>query len=282
MLVKATLEDIKKLQERIYKITLNPEKSSYPTYADGIKTKADFFKSAKEAVIQENNELYLFVENGNVEGWLSYFWIEEDNYLQLTSCNINRFYRKALDELLIHLEEHFKGYTLYFGFSSENNEAIQFLEESGFNCIEKSCNHSFFFDDDCIAEVDKNVERITRENFEYFKKIYHPEETVYWNTDRIYNTIDNWLIFVYRQNENVQGTVFLRGEQHYFEIYDMEFADDIAKENSYYPLMSAVLNVCKDKEVEFLTYFSSEEEKEKLCKLGFQYIGQYLLYIKAI
>ena len=83
MLIKATPEDIKKYGEFAYSVALNPKKSCYPTYADGIKTKTDFFKAAERAIAKETYELLLFGIDGKVEGWISYYWIPEDRYLQL-------------------------------------------------------------------------------------------------------------------------------------------------------------------------------------------------------
>ncbi|MFQ9394043.1 MAG: hypothetical protein ACLR2E_07990 [Lachnospiraceae bacterium] len=60
MLIKATLEDIKKYGEFAYSLALNPAKSCYPTYADGIKTKTDFFKAAEGAIAKKHmNYCYL-------------------------------------------------------------------------------------------------------------------------------------------------------------------------------------------------------------------------------
>ena len=56
MLIKATPEDIKKYGEFAYSVALNPKKSCYPTYADGIKTKTDFFKAAERAIAKETYE----------------------------------------------------------------------------------------------------------------------------------------------------------------------------------------------------------------------------------
>ncbi len=42
MLMKATVEDIKKYGGLAYSLALNPAKSCYPTYGDDIKTKKDF------------------------------------------------------------------------------------------------------------------------------------------------------------------------------------------------------------------------------------------------
>ena len=60
MLIKAMAEDIKEYGEFAYGLALNPTKSCYPTYADGIKTKSDFFDVAERAVKKEASELLLF------------------------------------------------------------------------------------------------------------------------------------------------------------------------------------------------------------------------------
>ena len=124
-LIKATPEDIKKYGEFAYSVALNPKKSCYPTYADGIKTKTDFFKAAERAIAKETYELLLFGIDGKVEGWISYYWIPEDRYLQLYEFNINRGTKQALAELLKTIETKFAGYTAYFGFPGDNQEAIQ-------------------------------------------------------------------------------------------------------------------------------------------------------------
>lgn len=146
MLIKATVEDIKKYGEFVYSLALNPAKSRYPTYADGIKNKDDFFRAAEQAVAQETCELLLFRVDGNVEGWISYYWIPDDKYLQLTGFNINRGTQQALAELIEIIGARFTGYSAYFGFPGDNTEANNFLAKRGFRCIEQDWNHTFFFD----------------------------------------------------------------------------------------------------------------------------------------
>ena len=162
MLIKATPEDIKKYGEFAYSVALNPKKSCYPTYADGIKTKTDFFKAAERAIAKETYELLLFGIDGKVEGWISYYWIPEDRYLQLYEFNINRGTKQVLAELLKTIETKFAGYTAYFGFPGDNQEAIHFLSEHGFQCIEQDWNHSFFFDGYTAKEHDDCIEKIFR------------------------------------------------------------------------------------------------------------------------
>ena len=78
MLIKATVEDIQKYGEFAYSIALNPKKSCYPTYADGIKTKADFFNAAERAIAKETYERLLFSMGENVEGFLQFEKILEN------------------------------------------------------------------------------------------------------------------------------------------------------------------------------------------------------------
>lgn len=282
MLVKATLQDIEKYGNMVYELALNPAKSGYPTYADGIKTKEDFLERAAKAAAEEDSELLLFALDGNIEGWITYFWIPGDEYLQLTGCNINLGLEQALGELLALLESRFKGYTLYFGFPFENQDAVRFLQSHGFQCIEKEWNHSFFFDSYHPMKQVQNIEKISDNNFHKFRAVYHTSPETYWNCDRILETLDNWTIFVYNEGETPAATVFLQGIQGHYEIFGMNFADGEFHENIFRELMVASLNECKRVNAKFMTYFCQDKEKHILSTLGFRCVGQYVLYIKTL
>ena len=131
MLIQATREDIRRYADAAYTLALKPESSCYPTYCDGIKTKADFLRAAEAAQASGTSELLLFQQQDRFKGWLSYDWIPEDAYLQLTGCSVAHGVNEALSELLDRLEAQFAGYTAYFGFPGENREALHFLSSRG-------------------------------------------------------------------------------------------------------------------------------------------------------
>lgn len=282
MLHKATIEDIKKYGEWAYSLALNPAKSCYPTYGDGIKTKEDFLQAAERAISEEASELLLFSLDGNVEGWISYYWIPEDKYLQLNGFNINRSIEQALTEFVDVIETRFPGYTAYFGYPSDNSEAIIFLEEHGFNCIEQDWNHSFFFAEYAPEEYSLCVEKISRQNFDKFRKIYHADSETYWNAERIFETIDNWTIFVFNQADTPVASIFLSGDNGYFEIFGVEFADEVFQENVFRELLIASLNECKHLGAKYMTYFCRDNEKHILKGLDFKCVGEYVLYVKDL
>lgn len=280
MLIKATDEDIKKYGDFVYQLALNPAKSCYPTYADGIKTREDFFHATERAMARETYELLLFHIGENVEGWISYYWIPDDKYFQLTAFNINNGAEQALAELIEIIETKFIGYTAYFGFPGDNLDAIKFLVEHGFRCIEQDWNHSFFFDGYTANEYSPCVEKVTRHNFDKFRMVYHADPETYWNADRIFEMIDDWTIFVYNQGDSPMAAVFLHGDDNYYEIVGLEFVDGVFDEDMFRELLKASLGACKRLGAKYMTFFCGEDEKSVLNELGFQCVGQYVLYIK--
>lgn len=220
--------------------------------------------------------------NGTVEGWLAYDWIPMDKYLQLCACNINHGMEQALTELLERLEKRFPGYTMYFGFPEENLDAAGFLQAKGFRRIEDDWNYSFFFEGYKLLPENQNIERITRDNFDAFRAVYHADPETYWNCDRILGAIDDWIIFVYYDNGRPAATVFLQGNHGYYEIYGMEFAGGVWKEDIFRGLLTAALNACKGLGAKYMTYFCGERETRILPEFGFQCIGRYSLYCKTL
>lgn len=281
MLTKATMEDVANYCDFAYRLALNPAKSCYPTYADGIKTKEEFVENSKKGVTEEEWELLLFSREGIVEGWIQYFWIPEEQYLQLYSCNINRGTEQALAELLALLRERFDGYTLYFGFPGDNTDAVGFLRVNGFECVEEAWNNSFFFERYVLRPEEESVVRISRENYGDFRVIHEQaEEDIYWNCDRILEQFDRWTIFVYYREGRPVGTVFLWNES--FEIFGLEFTDDGYRAEACRALLVAALNHCKRRGAKYMTFFCEDRNQKTVSDLGFQCVGKYVCYIKRI
>ena len=231
----------------------------------------------------QTEELLLFSENGRVLGWLSYEWIAQDKYLALQSCNLCGNTAQALAELSERLQKRFPGYAAYFGFPEENREAVSFLMENGFALIERSQNHSFFFQKHPPAPFsDPAVVRITRDNFHMLRAVYHPDAKTYWNCERLYKALDDWHIFVYREGETPLATVFFSGRNGWFEIFGLEFSDGVFRPSVCRCLLSSALSACRELGADYMTYFCTEAETEILRRLGFVRIGTYLLYEKTL
>lgn len=266
MLARATMQDIRDYGDWAYSLALDPTRSGYPTYCDGIKTKAEFLTAAKQALMRETEELLLFRMDGAVEGWISLTWIPEDGYLQVDSFNIRRGTRRALEELLTLLERHYSGYTAHFGFPGENRDAICYLRSQGFRCIEHAWNHTFVFQNYRATADAEGIERITRQSFDRFCAVYRPDPDTYWDCSRIFETLEDWTILVKDQNGAPDSAIFLRGGgARCCEVYGAAFADGEFHERSFCELLSAALNACKRMGARYMTYLCGGEER-KPCK----------------
>lgn len=282
MLVKAELHHINEYADIVYPLALDQTRSSYHTFADGIKTRDDFIKASERAVLSENYELLLRFSGDEFMGWISYFTIPEDNYLQLTAFNMVSDTEKALDEFIAYLQPIYPGYTLYFGFPGVNTRALDHLEESGFECIERDWNNVFIFPGEKYIPGGDTV-RITKENYDLFRSVHsQADEDTYWNCDRIFEKLSDWVIFVRLEDGVPAAAVFFSGREGAYEIFGLEFKDKEYDEESCEILLSAVLAHLSDVNAKNLTFFCEQEMLPAVKKLGFRTVGEYVLYIKKI
>lgn len=283
MLTRAKLEDVKTYGDFAYELAMDKTRSCYPAYYDGIKTRDDFLASAIEAVNDEHSELLLlFSMDGKVEGWIQYYWLEEDRYLQLTGYNIVRETECALKELLGYLEERFSGYSMYFGFPAENIPAQKFLAEHGFTCLERVWNNTLLFQSYATLPECGNVKLIDRDCFADFRSIHQNfEADIYWTCDRIYEALDRWSIFVYYQAKKPKAAIFTWTDGKSCEIFGLETLGDHYEKASR-ALITAALNHCNSMKAENMTFLCDDDVLPAVQKLGFDTIGQYTCWMKKL
>lgn len=282
MLVKATTEDIGKYGDFAYELALDQTCFCYPAYADGIRIRANFDAEAYSCVTREDRELLLFLADGQVEGWIGYFWIPQERYLQLQFCNIRTGTERALSELLRLLRERFRGYTLYFGFPGDNTVALDFLAGNRFECIEDDWNYSFVFDSYHEQPEAQSVVRIGRENFDDFRAVYRTDPETYWNCDRILEHLDEWLVFVAYEEHRPVGAVCLTGADGYYEIYGLELSGGVDREETGISLLVSAQNQCERMGVRYMIFLCTEDIRSVVERLGFQKVGRYVLSVKLI
>ncbi len=281
MLREATIQDINEYSDMLWEMAQKPECCCYPIYYDGIKTKADLLASLKGNIENRNKTLFIYEENGIFQGMIGYFEINEDKYIQLNFCIMQQGIRNAMQALMHHLNEKVKGETIYFGFPEENKEALEFMEDNSFDKIEESWNHSFFFSEYRERKTGKMVRKLTRETYDEFLRIYKTDEYTYWNADRIYSTFDEWKIYIAYEGEQPVSAVILQKGTKQEEIFGVSITESMTEEH-YEAMMNTALRESKERGVKHLTYFSQEQEKDCLQRLGFHCIGKYVLYIKKM
>ncbi len=284
MLSRCTEQEYRKYADFVYGLALVPSKSGYPTYSDGIKTKAMFFERAEKAFSRETEDILLFEYEGAVEGWIHYYYLPGNNYLSTVSFNINSHTEIALQEFLEFAQEQFKGYELVLGYSKDNKKAVSFLSNNGFECIEKNYNNTAFLNhyepiigNDCVV-------RVTKDNYEHFCTLHRKVEgDMYWNSERIYADIDNWIILAKIHNGEAVGSVYYMAvDNGWFEIFGIDMKDDIFDSELFGELLGKALNTAKELGGKFMTFFCDKQEQEIVSKFGFECVGEYVCYEKYL
>lgn len=263
-----------------YELAMSLEKSAYPTYCDGIKTKEMFVERLQKVFERENEEILLFEYEGKVEGLIHYYWIPEDNYIATSGFNINKATEQAMSEFLAFVDEQFKGYDLFLGFPAENKSATLYLAGQGFECIENDYNNTAFMEKIKDLPKGNSVIRIEKENYECFKMLHEQiEGDMYWNSERIFEDLDRWSIFVVEKEGSSQGAIYYTDvSDDWFEIFGIDMNNDQFDEDTFKNLLYAALSDVKSRGGRFMTFFCDKECEQTVLECGFTCVGNYLCF----
>lgn len=284
MLRECTEQEHKEYADFVYKLALDQSKSGYPTYRDGIKTKEMFLERSQKAFLRDTEKILLFEHEGMVEGWIHYDWLPEDHYLSTVSFNIDTHTEQALQEFLNLMQEQFKGYDLLLGYPKENEKAVHFLSTHGFECIEDDYHNTAFLNAYEPIKASDRIIRIEKANYEYFRHLHTKvEDNMYWNSDRIYADIDNWMIFAEVHDGDPVGCVYYRtAADGWFEIFGIDLKDDTSDSELFRNLLGKALNSAKELGGKTMTFFCDKECQETVSKLGFECVGEYVCFQKHL
>lgn len=267
--------------EFAYELALDPVRSGYHVYYDGMKTREDFVSRARKALERPGEDVLLFVEDGEVEGLIAFEHPEEEHYLHTFIFSIRRDTGTALAEFLDYCRERWPGFTLDLAFPAENVEATGWLDGQGIPCNERSWNFLLNLDGYKPLPEPSGVKRITAENFEEFAAIHRQiQEDMFWNCERVRAALDRWAIFVTGEGETAGEVLMTLDGKPHEEIFALGFVDGQYHEGAFQALLAAALNCLKSNGTKWLTFFVDEgcPEGEVLQSLGFRLVGTFVCH----
>lgn len=277
-------EEFEQYAEFAFSLALDLSKSGYPTYTDGIKRKEDFLDTARKAFEKDNEEILLFSLEGEVKGWIHYYFLPEDNYLCPESFLTESSPETAVEEFICYVSEKYSGADLYMSFPEENKRVIAYLKADGFRQLEHSYPQVMHLEEYTLHRASKQAIRLTEEMYEAFAQLHDTQAgEMYWNSERIKKALDDWSIYAYYENGQMLGALYCLNEGLMLEIFGIDFLDGVFREDCYRALMAECLNDAKNRGDKHLTYFAEEErELAILQEFGFHGIGTYVCYSKRI
>ena len=279
MLIKATKNDIEQYMDFAYSLAMDQTKSGYPLWSDGVSTKEEFVNRVWKSYESKDRDILLFVVDGAVEGWIQFFYWEEDRYLQTNGFLINSHTEQALTEFLEYASARFAGYDLYLGFPKRNTDAISALQKENCRLIQECYHDIYVFDGSDIQAETDGIVRVTESNFSEFSKIYQVDSETYWSAERIFRTLNEWLIYLlYRENIAV-GYICVRNG----DIVSLGYGDNTFDKSAYKSLVTVILRDLQAAGYKKLIFFNDDEESQSAAlELGFSCVSEYVLYLTSV
>lgn len=282
MLIKLQKRDFGKYVDFAYKLSLDKTKCSFPAYFDGVKMKQDFIDAEFKAFSSKTDEILLFKYENEVCGWIHYYVLKDDGYIGIHVFSIEKNTRVALREFEDFCRKNFAGMTLYAGFPAENTDAANYFKENGYELLEVSYPCVFHFDCFKPTDADKNVKRINDHNFDEFDKLHATvEKDMYWNGKRIFNTLENWAIYLFDDGKK-KAALYCNVLGDLPEIFGVDFENGAFVERSFITLMRACLNGISALGKKHLYYFAGKNETQILSELSFENVGIYNCFTKTL
>ena len=280
MLQRITKSTWEKYIDYAYELALQPAKTSYPVYYDGIKTREDFVRRTEKAFSIEGEEILLYMEEDKVCGWIHYYYLKEDNYLSTVSMVFSDHMEQGLEEFLAYASSKYPDSEIWLGFPEENQQALSYLAEKGFELLEESYNDVLFLDNYREGENTEGIVQVTEENFPLFAQLHSQfDSDMYWNSERLRQSLEQWMIYLYEKKNVLQGAIYcIKGEL--AEIFGVDYADGVYSPEVFCALTEAVLNACKARQVKHLVFFNDEESQADALACGFSCVGKYVLMVR--
>lgn len=273
MLRKLNENEFKQYIDFAYSLAMDLSKSAFPIYADGVKDKAYFYEVAQRGMERGHHEILLFEKENVVEGWIHYYYLEEDKYLAANTILINNGYAQALGELLDYWKHKFTGYSWNMYLPEENREAISFLKEQGYADQGQEYVNVLLFKDYVVQQDSRNIISIDEKNFEFFRAVHSQfEDDMYWTSDRLEKHIEDWGIFAYVEDEKCLGAVYYNGKgEDDLEIFGIDVIDGCEKDIVIENLLIFCLNHAKQNDAKSMYFFNENVFAQDLAvKVGFQ------------
>ncbi|RKJ41357.1 hypothetical protein D7X94_03445 [Acutalibacter sp. 1XD8-33] len=266
-----------------YSLALDMSRSGYPTYADGLKKKSEFEEASACVFEREHEEILLFEEDGKALGWLHYFALPEDKYLDTRAfCTEDRT-EQAMDELVAYLARKYQGFTMHFGFSDQNTRAVNHLIELGWPLNEESRVGVMRFEEYEPKPESTVVIPITKENFDRFAAIHAQwDGKMYWDNAHLREALDTWQLYLLERDRQDIAVIYFFCMDGMLEIFGLDYAGGKFDQEALRALLVRALNQGKAEGMETFTYFHDTDEAPTVKELGIRSLGRYVMYAKEL
>ena len=279
MIIEVKEDLIDEVMTFAWEFTSHQETCSFPKFKDFEDLKKVFLRLLKS----EDDRVLACIENEVLVGVLNLQVKKEDLYLQsLGGIFAKQDFDDVAKQFIQYLKVRYPNFNMYFRYPLENQTAIMFLEKMGAELLDACVTMELRQEDFKMSSSKHGVIRLPSDYYEdyaAFHDAHYPN--IYWNSQRIFDHLDLWNIYVVIENQKIIGNIFIRMNGSEAEIFGLSIDESYQRDNLELDLLSTSMKDCFLKDIEHVLFFVNEDDQRQIdatLEIGFKQIDTYRCY----
>ena len=260
----------------------NQSTNAYPLRKTKIELEKSFMKSLKHP----DDKVLAYYKEDVLIGVIE-LCIEVSQYYLRGTTYILKDVEDVMSHLILYLKENYPGFKAHFGYPKENVMTINYLKSNQYKCIEESNDMRLSMSDlTSPSNKESHIERLTKDCFHSYAMFHdsHGGEEMYWNSTRLYDAFDKWYIYLYKDRDEILGSILTcKCGDDAIEIFGLFVEDtpnskDIVEDLLYHSILQIVDKELNIKKVIFFIDEKDRLQLEVAREIGFKEMGSYYCY----
>ncbi len=258
------------------------EHFSYPRF-DKI---SDIYRELEYSIEFMATESLVVEEKGNLDGLVTYFWDDDEKYVQITLLVIKNKDINIFNQITSNIKEKLKGFEINLSLAESAwiNDVGSFRERA------LVAENSHVLEKRNISEKnDQSLDEkiLQKEDFQSYRDFYDSfAKDMYYSSNNLYRDFDKFRIFVKRDDEDIKASLIVKiyGKRPcQAEIFAIFIKDVENYEETCDSLIKAMENALLDEfgKIQEIKYYLDVDKKIELkvaTKNGFDRLDTYILY----
>ncbi|WP_296126847.1 hypothetical protein [uncultured Anaerococcus sp.] len=256
------------------------DQASYPKFS----SISDLYRELEYSIEFMATSTLLAIEDDEIKGLVTYFWDEDEKYIQTTLLIIKNKDPEVLEGLLEKIKKDHKAYPINIGLGEASwiNKEKSFVEKA------KIVEHSHVLEAKNLEKssaITENIELLAKEDFAVYKDFHDSfAKGMYYSSPNLYRDFDRFRVFVKKDKGEITASLLVKiygknpckGE--IFGIFMKDPNKDICEN-----LIKAMENFLIEEfgkigEIKYFIEVEKELELEVAQANGFEKLDTYILY----
>lgn len=182
------------------------DQASYPKFS----SISDLYRELEYSIEFMATTTLLAIENEEIEGLVTYFWDEDEKYIQITLLIIKNKDIEVLEGLLEKIKKDHKAYPINIGLGEASwiNQEKSFVEKA------KIVEHSHVLEVKNLKQtsaISDNIGILAKEDFAFYKDFHDSfAKEMYYSSSNLYRDFDRFRVFVKKDKGEITASLLVK------------------------------------------------------------------------